>query len=285
MDALEEGVRRLTDNNLLQSVIVAVVFLTLTFVVAHYAVRLTRKLLSFDGVPLPSASIIVNIVRIIVWSIGGSIVLSSCFGIDVGALVTALGIGGIALTFGLQDTISNFIGGLQVTLMRIVEPGDHVIIGECEGIVSDITWRQTVVHDFENNVHMIPNAKINSGEVIKVSPSHLVATLLSFTNDTRDLDETIRTMEALAKDAVAQVAELERDPWILLTQIGEYGTWAKMRFILKDMDHVREARDAALRAVSPYTRVDSGELCAPSGKSPAEMEMSPADESPAGPAA
>ena len=53
-----------------------------------------------------------------------------------------------------------------------------------------------------------------------------------------------------------EVAELERDPWILLTQIGEYGTWAKMRFVLKDMDHVREARDAALRAVSPYTRMN-----------------------------
>jgi hypothetical protein len=60
----------------------------------------------------------------------------------------------------------------------------------------------------------------------------------------------------LAKDAVQTVAELEKDPWILLTQIGEYGTWAKLRFVLKDMTHVREARDAALRAISPYTRIN-----------------------------
>ena len=88
----------------------------------------------------------------------------------------------------------------------------------------------------------------------------MVSTMLSFTNDTRDIDEVIREMELLAKEAVEEVAELERDPWILLTQIGEYGTWAKMRFVLKDITLAREARDAALRAVSPYTRLNSSEV-------------------------
>jgi small-conductance mechanosensitive channel len=140
--------------------------------------------------------------------------------------------------------------------MKIIQPGDHVKIGSTEGIVLDITWRQTIVKDFENTVHTIPNSSINKGEVEKIEPSNLVSTLISFTNDTRDIDETIHTMELLAKDAVQTVAELEKDPWILLTQIGEYGTWAKLRFVLKDMTHVREARDAALRAISPYTRIN-----------------------------
>lgn len=239
-----------------RTLIVAAALLVVTAIVAHFAVRLVRKVLSSDGAPLPSSSIIEIIVRIAVWSIGGSFVLSACFGVDVGGLVTALGVGGVALSLGLQDTISNFIGGLQVTLMKIVQPGDHVKIGTTEGMVLDITWRQTIVKDFENNVHTIPNSSINKGEVEKIEPAFLVATMISFTNDTCDIDETIRTMELLAKEAVEQVAELERDPWILLTQIGEYGTWAKMRFVLKDMTNVREARDAALRAISPYTRMN-----------------------------
>ena len=232
----------------------------ITVLVSRYAVRLVRKLLSSDGAPLPSSSLIENIVRIAIWALGGSFILSACFGIDVGGLVAALGVGGVALSLGLQDTISNFIGGLQVTLMKIVQPGDHVKIGATEGMVLDVNWRQTTVKDFENTVHTIPNSSINKGEVEQIDPPHLVSTLLAFTNDTRDIDETIRIMEQLAKEAVEQVAELERDPWILLTQIGEYGTWAKMRFVLKDMSHVREARDAALRAVSPYTRVNLSEL-------------------------
>lgn len=256
MDILSQGLGDFLSIKFLSEIVTALTLLALTAIASHYAVRLTRKLLSSDGIPLASSSIIENIVRIAIWAIGLSLVLSMCFGVDVGALVTALGVGGVALSLGLQDTISNFIGGLQVTLMRIVQPGDHVKIGSTEGIVQDVTWRQVVVKDFENDIHTIPNSSINSGEVEKVEPANLVSTMISFTNDTRDIDETIRTMELLAKQAVEEVAELERDPWILLTQIGEYGTWAKIRFVLKEMNNVREARDAALRAVSPYTRMN-----------------------------
>ena len=238
------------------AIIVAIVLLAITLLVSRYSVRLVRKLLSSDEAPLPASSLIENIVRIGVWALGGSFILSVCFNVNVGGIVAAIGVGGVALSLGMQDTMSNFIGGLQVTLMKIVQPGDHVKIGSTEGMVLDVTWRQTIVKDFENTVHTIPNSVINSGEVEKIEPAFLVSTVLSFTNDTRDLDEVIPIMERLAKEAVEEVAELERDPWILLTQIGEYGTWAKMRFVLKDMDHVREARDAALRAVSPYTRMN-----------------------------
>ena len=238
----------------------AAVLLIITYVIAKTVSKILNRLLSSDGTPLPSSSILINIVRVIIWVVGISIMLSVCFGIDVNGLLAALGVGGILVSLGLQDTVKNVFGGLQITLMKIIHPGDHIVIGATEGIVQDVSLRQTVVKDFENNIHLIPNAVLNATEIQKVEPEHLIATMLSFTNDTRDIDATIRKMELLAKEAVEEVAELERDPWILLTQIGEYGTWAKMRFILKDLDHAREARDAALRAVSPYTRVSSSEL-------------------------
>ena len=239
--------------------IMAAIVLVITTCVSHALVKLVKRLSSVDGIPLPSSTILVNTVRIVIWALELSM-LSACFGVDVNGIVAALGIGGVALSLGLQDTIKNFIGGVQVTLMKIVKPGDHIIVGGVEGIVQDVSWRQTVVKDYENVVHLIPNAVINAGEVSKVTPENLVSTMLSFTTDTRDLDATIREMELLAKRAVEEVAELEKDPWILLTQIGEYGTWAKMRFVLKDVTYAREARDAALRAVSIYTRVNASEI-------------------------
>ena len=260
MDELTQDISSFVGGGRIQALIAAAVILLITAVVSRAVVKLIRKLSSVDGVPLPSSTILVNIARIAIWALGISIMLSSCFGVDVNGIVAALGIGGVALSLGLQDTIKNFIGGLQVTLMKIVIPGDHVIVGSTEGIVHDVTWRQTVVKDYENVTHLIPNSVINSTQVSKVEPEHMVSTMLSFTNDTRDIDEVIREMEILAKEAVEEVAELERDPGILLTQIGEYGTWAKMRFVLKDTTHAREARDAALRAVSPYTRLNSNEV-------------------------
>ena len=254
MDDFTDVVDNIVRKDLLIAVAIAVFIIIVTAVLSRLAAKLVRKLMQVDGSPVPAGSIMVNAVRGSIWMLGISTMLSVCFSVDVNALLAALGIGGIAISLGLQDTIKNFIGGLQVTLMGIVRPGDHIVVSGVEGIVQDVTWRQTKVRDYENNTHLIPNATINATTVTKVEPELLVTTPLSFTNDGRDLDLIIPEMERLAKEAVEKVAPLEKDPWILLTQIGEYGTWAKLRFVLKDVTYAREARDAALRAVSPFTR-------------------------------
>lgn len=260
MDGLVSWIHAQVQGGDWQRWLMAVAIVAITFALGHLLAKLVRKITSIDGVPLPSSSILVNIARIAIWVVGLSVMLSACFDIDVNGVIAALGVGGLAISLGMQDTLKNFIGGLQVTLMKIIKSGDHVVIGATEGIVQDVSWRQTVVKDYENHIHLIPNAVINSTEVEKIDPSYMVTTNLSFTNDTRDIESLIREMELRAKSAVEKVAELERDPWILLTEIGEYGTWAKMRFVLKDVDHAREARDAALRAVSAYTRVNAVDI-------------------------
>ena len=265
MDGLIEWVQSFIHGGGLQAWVVAALIILATAIVSAVASRIIRKLMQVDGLPLPESSIIINIARIVIWVLGISIMLSGCFNIDVNALLAALGVGGIALSLGLQDTIKNFIGGLQVTLMGIVHPGDHIVVGGVEGIVQDVTWRQTVVKDYENTIHMIPNAVINSTTVQKISPDLLVVTMISFVNDGRDLDEMLHEMEVLAKQAIEKVTPLERDPWILMTQIGEYGIWAKMRFVLKETTYAREARDAALRAIAPYTRNNAPDMLSSSG--------------------
>ena len=265
MDGLVEWVKNFTHGDGLQAWVAAILIVLATAIISAVVSRIIRKLMRVDGLPLPESSILVNIARIVMWVLGISIMLSGCFNIDVNALLAALGVGGIALSLGLQDTIKNFIGGLQVTLMGIVHPGDHIVVGGVEGIVQDVTWRQTVVKDYENTIHMIPNAVINSTTVQKISPDLLVVTTISFVNDGRDLDEMLHEMEVLAKQAIEKVAPLERDPWILMTQIGEYGMWAKMRFVLKEATYAREARDAALRAIAPYTRNNAPDMLSKSG--------------------
>ena len=260
MDGLVEGLKQYIHGDGLQAWVVAALIILATAIVSAIVTRVIRRLMQVDGLPIPESSISVNIVRIVIWVLGISIMLSACFNVDVNALLAALGVGGIALSLGLQDTIKNFIGGLQVTLMGIVHPGDHVVVDGVEGIVQDVTWRQTVVKDYDNNVHLIPNAVINATTVQKIDPDLLVITLISFVNDGRDLDEMTREMELLAKQAIEKVTPLEKDPWILITQIGEYGIWAKMRFVLKEATYAREARDAALRAIAPYTRNNAPDM-------------------------
>ena len=248
MQDVISDVHNLADDGVLQQWLVAIAIVVATAIIVHFATKLIRRISSSDGVPLPSSSILVNVARIAIWVLGLTIMLSACFDIDVNGIIAALGIGGLALS-----------------LMGIVHPGDHVIIGATDGIVQDVSWRQTVVKDYENNTHLIPNAVINSTEVTKVEPEFLVSSVVVLNNDGRDVDAMLREMELLAKRAVEKVATLEKDPWLLVTQIGEYGVWAKMRFVLTDVDHAREARDAALRAIAPYTRNNASDMLVDGG--------------------
>ncbi len=259
MDTSIESIKAFAQGSDIRAFIAAAIVVIITAVLSHLLTKLIRRVMQADGVALPSSSILVNIGRIAVWVVGVSVMLSSCFSVDVNALITALGVGGIAISLGLQDTIKNFIGGLQVTLMRIVEPGDHITVNGIDGIVQDVNWRQTEVKDYENSLHIIPNSVISSTAVQKIEPTFLVATVVVLNNDGRNLDEMLRRIERVAKEALADYPVV-KDPWMLVTQIGEYGVWAKMRFVLEDATHAREARDAAMRAIAPYTRNNASDL-------------------------
>ena len=123
-----------------------VVFLATVFVIAliieHLVIRVSRRAL--DASRIPSASIFLNVIRSIIWMFAILSVLQPVFGIQPTAFVTALGVTSIALSFGLQDTVSNLIGGLGLMLAGVIKPGDHVTIGDISGEVTDINWRSTI---------------------------------------------------------------------------------------------------------------------------------------------
>ncbi|MEX0790485.1 MAG: mechanosensitive ion channel family protein [Actinomycetota bacterium] len=122
--------------------------------VGHYASRHQR---------LPGAtSIFANIAKFIVLAIGLLVTLQT-MGVAVGPILTALGVGGLAVALALQDTLSNLFAGLHVIGSRKVVPGDYVVLdtGE-EGYVEDINWRNTSLRNLRNNMIVVPNARLAS---------------------------------------------------------------------------------------------------------------------------
>ncbi|MBQ9022195.1 MAG: mechanosensitive ion channel [Eggerthellaceae bacterium] len=250
MDNLVEDIQSTAQGNVLYLVIIACVCLLITAPVSHFITRFIRHATSSDEVQVPSSSIIVNIVRVIVWGVGICAVLA-LFGVDITALIAALGIGGIALSLGLKDTIANLLGGIQATVLKIVHPGDSITVAGVSGIVQDVTWRQTEVVDIDNIVHIIPNATINSAVVSKVAQNSLVVVPFSTMGTCTDPEKLARDMESAAKPAIEAVGQLARDPWVLFTDVGDYGVHGKLRFVMEKPQNLREARDAAMRAISP----------------------------------
>ncbi len=101
----------------------------------------------------------------------GSIILQSCFGINPNALVTALGVGGVALSLGLQDTLSNLIGGIQMTLMGVVRPGDNIEIGSETGVVTDVGLRHTTIITKLGETVIVPNSVISKTSLVQLPAS------------------------------------------------------------------------------------------------------------------
>lgn len=112
-----------------------------------------------------SATIFVSITRVVVWTIGGLVLLDS-LGIAVTPLLTALGVGGLAVALALQDTLSNLFAGIHILASRKVLPGDFIQLDNgMQGYVVDTNWRSTIIRQVPNNILVVPNATVASSIV------------------------------------------------------------------------------------------------------------------------
>ena len=231
----------------------AAIILAITFVVSRITVSFMRRLLNRTTL-LPSSSIFINLVRVIVWVIGVGCVLSIWFNVNVNAMITGLGVVGIAISLGFQDTLSNLLGGLQVSLSRSVEPGDNIRMGPSgvSGVVQDVTWRYTSIVDSSGNRINIPNSLMTSTAVAKLSPITDVSINLVVTTNSERLTAAAHHIEDAAEKAVARVSKIKKKPQVSFSAITDYGFQGSLSFTIADASKVGPAKDAAIRAIAPY---------------------------------
>ncbi len=101
-----------------------------------------------------------GIILIIVLAIG-----LSHFGISITAIMSTLGIGGLAFALAAKDTLSNLFGGITILFDDVYRMGDWVKIGDVEGTVAEIGLRSTTIRTFDNALITIPNAQVSVASV------------------------------------------------------------------------------------------------------------------------
>ncbi|MEV6104343.1 mechanosensitive ion channel family protein [Streptomyces sp. NPDC051940] len=140
-----------------QQIVVAVLILAVTVAVA----RIIGELVGSRSAGLGSATILVNITRIAVLAIGVLILLET-LGISIAPLLTALGVGGLAVALALQDTLANLFAGVHILAAKSVQVGDYIKLSSLEeGYVTDINWRNTVIRTQSDNLVIIPNDQLS----------------------------------------------------------------------------------------------------------------------------
>jgi small-conductance mechanosensitive channel len=147
-------------------VLSVIIISSFVIVAARMSVDLIRIYTGKMSDVLPSASIFMNLTRLLVYGLGILIILQT-LGISITPILTALGVGGLAVALALQPTLSNLFAGLQILISKQLKPGDYVKLdtGE-EGYVVDITWRNTTIRALPNNMIVVPNSKLASTTII-----------------------------------------------------------------------------------------------------------------------
>ncbi|MGH7457188.1 MAG: mechanosensitive ion channel family protein, partial [bacterium] len=134
--------------------------ISLTIVASRLAGDLVKHFGGEIQETLPVTSLTQNLARLAVITIGILILLNQ-LGISITPILTALGVGGLAVALALQDTLANLFAGFYVSLSGNIRPGDYVKLDSGqEGYVTDITWRSTTVRALSNNMIIVPNAKL-----------------------------------------------------------------------------------------------------------------------------
>jgi small-conductance mechanosensitive channel len=128
--------------------------------------RLAGNLVRFYGGGATGAknvtSLTQKLAQLVVVCTGLVLMLKIVFNTSLTPILTTLGVGGLAVALGLQDTLSNLFAGFYVSISGLLHIGDYIKLntGE-EGYVTDINWRCTMIRGVTNNLVVIPNAKLS----------------------------------------------------------------------------------------------------------------------------
>ncbi|MBK5295707.1 MAG: mechanosensitive ion channel family protein [Vicinamibacteria bacterium] len=155
---------------------------------------------------------VTSLSRTVTWGLVatlGMLVILNTLGVSIAPMLTALGIGGLAVALALQEPLANLFAGLFITMAGQIRVGDYVKLDSgMEGYVMDFGWRSTRIRMLANNLVLVPNAKLAQAVVVNYHlPARDLAVLVDVGVDyASDLQHVERVTRDVAGDVMATVA-------------------------------------------------------------------------------
>jgi len=201
------------------------IILSVTSAVANLACKILENYVERLQVPIPATGLAQGLIKGTLYLVGALIALSVA-GISIAPLLTALGVGGLAVALGLKDTLANLFAGIHILVERSIRVGDFVRLetGQ-EGYVDDITWRTTRIRMLPNNMVVVPNDKLSQSVVTNYSMpekrmSFPISVSVSYDSNPEEVE---RILVEEAKAAVGAVPGLLGEPEPLVRFMPGFG--------------------------------------------------------------
>ncbi len=203
-----------------------VFILSLSLLTSRLVALLLRMYMNRYRQEMPAVSLVVQASKVLVLLVGVIIALDK-IGIAITPILTALGVGGLAVALALRDTLENLFAGFYVLASGKIKVGDYIRLeGGEEGFVEDITWRNTVIRQPSDNLIIVPNSKLSSSIVINFhKPDSELAVIVpvgvSYDSDLEKVERiTIEVAKEVQKEVEGAVPDFE--PFIRYTAFGDF---------------------------------------------------------------
>ena len=186
------------------------------------AMELERRVRTLERLSLRTALIVIAVIAVLM--------ALSTVQIDIGPAIAGLGVVGIAVGFGAQALVRDWLAGIFVVLENQYSQGDVVRIAGVDGVVEDFSLRRTVLRDLDGTVHSVPNGQITVA-------SNLTRVWARVNLDVRvgystDIDATTRLIDAIGQELQADpewgARMLEAPTVMRVDALGENGVTLKV---------------------------------------------------------
>ncbi|CAG0927658.1 partial Low conductance mechanosensitive channel YnaI, partial [Planctomycetaceae bacterium] len=221
------------------------IVLSVTLAAANIASKLAQSAIEKSSPGVAVTGLSKAVIKVVILALGLLIMLNG-LGVSITPMLTALGVGGLAVALALQDSLSNLFAGIHLLMERPIRVGDYIKTssGE-EGFVSDIGWRTTRLRQPSNNVVIVPNNKLSTSTITNY---HMPATNLAFpiqigVSYSSDPEHVEKVLVEEAQKAVGEVPGLLPVPAPVVRFIPGFGA-SSMDFTL--ICQVAEYTDQAL---------------------------------------
>src|SRR6056297_802135 len=142
-------------------------------------------------------NILKSVLRVVIWGIFIMILLKK-FGVDIGPILAGAGIIGLAVGFGAQELVRDYISGFFILLENQIRVGDVAIINGTGGLVENIDLRTTTLRDFSGTTHIFQNGKVNT--IANMSMKWSAMTFDIGVAYKENVDEVIKIMKQVGED-------------------------------------------------------------------------------------
>ena len=157
------------------------------------------------------------------------IIILKLLNVNLTAILSGLGIGGVAVAFAAKDTIANFFGSVSILLTDLFEQGDWIAVDNMEGTVVEIGLRATTLRTFDNALIAIPNYRLADNGIKNWSRRTMGRRIKMKIGVTYESD-----MEDIKK-AIAEIREMLQNHPGIVTEGTEYmSSERQMKLVSKE---------------------------------------------------